>query len=33
MKARAESQGFTPTQEIEVRPGATVQVFEWRPNT
>jgi GNAT superfamily N-acetyltransferase len=28
-----ESQGFTPTQEIEVRPGATVQVFEWRPKT
>lgn len=24
-------QGFTPTEEIEVRPGTTVQVFEWRP--
>ena len=23
-------QGFTPTHEIEVRPGASVQVFEWR---
>jgi predicted N-acetyltransferase YhbS len=23
-------QGFTPTQEIEVRPGTSVQVFEWR---
>ena len=25
------SEGFTPTQEIEVRPGASVQLFEWRP--
>lgn len=25
------SEGFTPTQEIEVRPGTSVQVFEWRP--
>jgi GNAT superfamily N-acetyltransferase len=24
-------EGFTPTQEIEVRPGTSVQVFEWRP--
>jgi GNAT superfamily N-acetyltransferase len=24
-------EGFTPTQEIEVRPGTAVQVFEWRP--
>lgn len=24
------SEGFTPTQEIEVRPGIWVQVFEWR---
>ena len=24
------SEGFTPTQEIEVRPGTWVQVFEWR---
>lgn len=24
-------QGFTPAQEIEVRPGTLVQVFEWRP--
>jgi GNAT superfamily N-acetyltransferase len=24
------SEGFTPTQEIEVRPGTSVQVFEWR---
>lgn len=24
------SQGFRPTQEIEVRPGTSVQVFEWR---
>jgi GNAT superfamily N-acetyltransferase len=23
-------EGFTPTQEIEVRPGTSVQVFEWR---
>jgi GNAT superfamily N-acetyltransferase len=23
------SEGFTPTQEIEVRPGTSVQVFEW----
>lgn len=27
------SEGFTPTQEIEVRPGTPVQVFEWRPET
>ncbi|MCA9832483.1 MAG: GNAT family N-acetyltransferase [Thermomicrobiales bacterium] len=25
------SQGFTPTDEIEVRQGTSVQVFEWRP--
>lgn len=25
-------EGFTPTQEIEVRPGTSVQVFEWRPS-
>ena len=25
------SEGFTPTQEIEVRPGTSVQTFEWRP--
>jgi GNAT superfamily N-acetyltransferase len=25
------NEGFTPTQEIEVRPGTSVQVFEWRP--
>jgi GNAT superfamily N-acetyltransferase len=24
-------EGFTPTEEIEVRPGAFAQVFEWRP--
>lgn len=24
-------EGFTPAQEIEVRPGTSVQVFEWRP--
>jgi GNAT superfamily N-acetyltransferase len=24
-------EGFIPTQEIEVRPGTSVQVFEWRP--
>ena len=24
------SEGFTPTEEIEVRPGTPVQVFEWR---
>ena len=24
-------QGFTPTHDIEVRPGTSVQVFEWRP--
>ena len=24
-------EGFVPTQEIEVRPGTSVQVFEWRP--
>lgn len=23
--------GFTPTEVIEVRPGTSVQVFEWRP--
>jgi GNAT superfamily N-acetyltransferase len=28
-----ESEGFTPTQEIEVRPGPSVQVFEWRPGS
>ena len=26
------SQGFIPTEEIEVRPGTSVQVFEWRPS-
>lgn len=26
-------EGFTPTQEIEVRPGTSVQVFEWRPGS
>jgi hypothetical protein len=26
------SEGFTPTEEIEVRPGTSVQVFEWRPS-
>jgi GNAT superfamily N-acetyltransferase len=25
-----EREGFLPTQEIEVRPGTSVQVFEWR---
>ena len=25
------SEGFTPTEEIEVRAGTSVQVFEWRP--
>jgi GNAT superfamily N-acetyltransferase len=25
------SEGFAPTEEIEVRAGASVQVFEWRP--
>jgi GNAT superfamily N-acetyltransferase len=25
------SEGFSPTQEIEVRPGTSVQVFAWRP--
>lgn len=25
------SEGFTPTDEIEVREGTSVQVFEWRP--
>ena len=25
------SEEFTPTREIEVRPGTSVQVFEWRP--
>ncbi|HET9661253.1 MAG TPA: GNAT family N-acetyltransferase [Thermomicrobiales bacterium] len=24
------SEGFTPLEEIEVRPGTSVQVFEWR---
>lgn len=28
-----ESEGFTPTEEIEVRPGTSVQVFEWRPGS
>ncbi len=27
------SEGFTPVQVIEVRPGTSVQVFEWRPNS
>ncbi len=27
-----EGEGFTPIQEIEVRPGTSVQVFEWRPS-
>jgi GNAT superfamily N-acetyltransferase len=27
------SEGFTPTREIEVRPGTSVQVFEWRPSS
>lgn len=27
------SEGFTPTHEIEVRPGTPVQVFEWRPRS
>lgn len=26
------SEGFTPTGEIEVRPGTSVQVLEWRPD-
>lgn len=26
-------EGFTPTEEIEVRPGTSVQVFEWRPGS
>lgn len=26
-------EGFTPTNEIEVRPGTSVQVFEWRPGS
>jgi GNAT superfamily N-acetyltransferase len=26
-------EGFTPVQEIEVRPGTSVQVFEWRPSS
>lgn len=26
-------EGFVPTEEIEVRPGTSVQVFEWRPDT
>ncbi len=25
------SEDFTPTEEIEVRPGTSVQVFAWRP--
>ncbi|MGE3798492.1 MAG: GNAT family N-acetyltransferase [Thermomicrobiales bacterium] len=25
-------EGFTATEEIEVRPGTSVQVFEWRPS-
>jgi GNAT superfamily N-acetyltransferase len=25
------SEGFRQTQEIEVRPGTSVQIFEWRP--
>ncbi len=25
-------EGFTPIEEIEVRPGTSVQVFEWRPD-
>lgn len=25
------TEGFTPVQEIEVRPDVSVQVFEWRP--
>jgi GNAT superfamily N-acetyltransferase len=25
------SEGFIPVREIEVRPGTSVQVFEWRP--
>lgn len=28
-----EREGFTPAQEIEVRPGTPVQVFEWRPDS
>jgi GNAT superfamily N-acetyltransferase len=26
-------EGFVPVQEIEVRPGTSVQVFEWRPES
>lgn len=26
------NEGFIPVQEIEVRPGTCVQVFEWRPS-
>lgn len=26
-----EGDGFIPTEEIEVRPGTSVQVFTWRP--
>ncbi|MBX3071847.1 MAG: GNAT family N-acetyltransferase [Thermomicrobiales bacterium] len=26
-------EGFVPEQEIEVRPGTSVQVFEWRPES
>lgn len=28
-----QSEGFIPTAEIEVRPGTSVQVFEWRPTS
>lgn len=28
-----QGSGFTPTTEIEVRKGTSVQVFEWRPGT
>lgn len=27
-----ESEGFVPAEEIEVRPGTSVQVFTWRPD-
>ena len=27
------SEGFTPTEEIEVRPGTSVQVFQWRASS
>lgn len=26
-------EGFKPTEEIEARPGTSVQVFEWRPSS